>query len=67
VLYYVLICSLLIYLFSPQADKCSVSAEDKIKFSTRIVCFLLPWLKEFHEEQMLEKSVEASIRGNMIE
>ncbi|XP_012699751.1 lysine-specific demethylase JMJ25, partial [Setaria italica] len=46
-----------------KADKCSVSEEDKIKFSMRIVRFLLPWLKEFHQEQMLEKSVEASIRG----
>ncbi|TKW01723.1 hypothetical protein SEVIR_8G197725v4 [Setaria viridis] len=46
-----------------KADKCSVSEEDKIKFSMHIVHFLLPWLKEFHQEQMLEKSVEASIRG----
>ncbi|CAN6277290.1 unnamed protein product [Urochloa humidicola] len=46
-----------------KANGCSVSEEDKIKFSMRVVRFLLPWLKEFHQEQMLEKSVEASIRG----
>ncbi|CAM0146286.1 unnamed protein product [Urochloa decumbens] len=46
-----------------KAEEYSVSKEDKIKFSMRTVRFLLPWLKEFHQEQMLEKSVEASIRG----
>ncbi|XP_062224361.1 lysine-specific demethylase JMJ26-like isoform X2 [Phragmites australis] len=43
--------------------KWNVSKEDKIKFSRRTVHFLLPWLKEFHQEQILEKSVEAAIRG----
>ncbi|XP_062217925.1 lysine-specific demethylase JMJ26-like isoform X2 [Phragmites australis] len=46
-----------------KANEWSVSVEDKIKFSTRALRFLLPWLKEFHQEQMLERSVEASIRG----
>ncbi|WVZ78227.1 hypothetical protein U9M48_025975 [Paspalum notatum var. saurae] len=44
-------------------DSYSVCEEDKIKFSMRTVRFLLPWLKEFHQEQMLEKNVEASIGG----
>jgi hypothetical protein len=60
----------IIYLFGhisfPQTDEYGVSKEDKIKFSMRTLRFLLPWLKEFHQEQMLEKSVEASIRGKMI-
>ncbi|PAN03574.1 hypothetical protein PAHAL_1G006000 [Panicum hallii] len=46
-----------------ETDEYGVSKEDKIKFSMRTLRFLLPWLKEFHQEQMLEKSVEASIRG----
>ncbi|CAN6271130.1 unnamed protein product [Urochloa humidicola] len=46
-----------------KVEEYSVSKEDKIKFSMHTVRFLLPWLKEFHQEQMLEKSVEASIRG----
>ena len=54
-----------IFLFQ-QADEWSVSEEDKIKYSVRAVHFLLPWLKEFHQEQTLERSVEASIEGNMI-
>ena len=54
-----------IFLFE-QADEWSVSEEDKIKYSVRAVHFLLPWLKEFHQEQTLERSVEASIEGNMI-
>jgi len=49
-----------------EADEWSVSEEDKIKYSVRAVHFLLPWLKEFHQEQTLERSVEASIEGNMI-
>jgi lysine-specific demethylase 3 len=28
-----------------------------------IAHFLLPWLKEFHEEQMVEKRIEALIQG----
>jgi len=44
----------------------SVSEEDKIKYSVRAVHFLLPWLKALHQEQTLERSVEASIEGNMI-
>jgi len=46
-----------------EADEWSVSEEDKIKYSVRAVHFLLPWLKEFHQEQTLERSVEASIEG----
>ncbi|GJM89979.1 hypothetical protein PR202_ga06213 [Eleusine coracana subsp. coracana] len=46
-----------------KVDKWKVSDDDKIKFSLRIAHFLLPWLKEFHQEQMLEKSAEASIQG----
>nr|CAB3448521.1 unnamed protein product [Digitaria exilis] len=46
-----------------EGDTWSVSEEDKIKYSMRAVHFLLPWLKELHQEQTLEKSVEASIRG----
>ncbi|XP_021314768.1 lysine-specific demethylase JMJ25 isoform X4 [Sorghum bicolor] len=40
----------------------SVSEQDKIQFSMRIVRFLLPWLKEFHQEQMQEKSAEAATK-----
>ena len=54
-----------IFLFQ-QADEWSVSEEDKIKYSVRAVHFLLPWLKALHQEQTLERSVEASIEGNMI-
>jgi hypothetical protein len=32
----------------------------------RIVHFLLPWLKQFHQEQMQEKSAEAATKGSMI-
>ncbi|KAJ1277482.1 hypothetical protein BS78_04G007200 [Paspalum vaginatum] len=44
-------------------DHYSVSEEDKIKFSLHTLRFLLPWLEEFHQEQMVEKRVEASIGG----
>ena len=54
-----------IFLFQ-QADEWSVPEEDKIKYSVRAVHFLLPWLKALHQEQTLERSVEASIEGNMI-
>ncbi|KAG8076468.1 hypothetical protein GUJ93_ZPchr0006g46367 [Zizania palustris] len=37
--------------------------KNKIKSSLRITHFLLPWLKELQQEQMLERSVEAVIRG----
>jgi [histone H3]-dimethyl-L-lysine9 demethylase len=43
-----------------------VSEDDNIKFSPRIAHFLLPWFKEFHQEQMLEKSAESSIQGIII-
>lgn len=46
-----------------KVDEWKVSDDDKIKFSLRIANFLLPWLKEFHQEQMLEKSIEATIGG----
>ncbi|TVU33689.1 hypothetical protein EJB05_25522, partial [Eragrostis curvula] len=46
-----------------KVDKWKVSEDDKIKFSQRVAQFLLPWLKEFHQEQMLEKTAEASIQG----
>ncbi|KAL6848407.1 hypothetical protein ACP4OV_021701 [Aristida adscensionis] len=46
-----------------KAGKWAVSKDDNIKFSTRIAHFLLPWFKEFHQEQMQEKSIEASIQG----
>jgi hypothetical protein len=55
---------LLIFLF--QTEGYSVSEQDKIQFSMRIVRFLLPWLKEFHQEQMQEKSAEAATKGSMI-
>ncbi|TKV92594.1 hypothetical protein SEVIR_9G171300v4 [Setaria viridis] len=44
-------------------DNWDVSTDDKVKFSLRIVHFLLPWLKEFHQDQVLEKRIEASIQG----
>ena len=53
----------LFLLFVPQVDKWKVSDEDKIKCSHRIAHYLLPWLKDLHDEQMKEKSVEATIRG----
>ncbi|KAF7043341.1 hypothetical protein CFC21_052710 [Triticum aestivum] len=46
-----------------KVDKWKVSDEDKIKFSQRTIHFLLPWLKNFHHEQMQERSVEAAIKG----
>ncbi|GJN39960.1 hypothetical protein PR202_gb29116 [Eleusine coracana subsp. coracana] len=46
-----------------KVDEWSVPEEEKIKFFMHVVRFLLPWLKEFCQEQMLEKSVEARIRG----
>jgi hypothetical protein len=52
--------------FSPQVDKWKMSKDDNIKFSPRIAHFLLHWFKEFHQEQMLEKSAEASIQGIII-
>uniref|UniRef100_A0A453MSI8 JmjC domain-containing protein n=1 Tax=Aegilops tauschii subsp. strangulata TaxID=200361 RepID=A0A453MSI8_AEGTS len=42
-----------------KVDKWEVSKEDIIKFSHRNLHFLLPWLKDFHHEQMQEKSIEA--------
>ena len=56
---------LLIFLF-PQSRGYSVSEQDKIKFLMRIVHFLLPWLKQFHQEQVQEKSAEAATKGSMI-
>ncbi|AQK61168.1 Putative jumonji-like transcription factor family protein [Zea mays] len=47
----------------PKSGGYSVSEQDKIKFSMRIVHFLLPWLKQFHQEQMQEKSAEAATKG----
>jgi hypothetical protein len=52
--------------FSLQVDTWKVSEDDNIKFSPRIAHFLLPWFKEFHQEQMLEKSAESSIQGIII-
>ncbi|KAL6629319.1 hypothetical protein ACP70R_029084 [Stipagrostis hirtigluma subsp. patula] len=46
-----------------KVDKWGVSKDDNIKFSQRIAHFLLPWLEEFHQEQMQEKNIEASIQG----
>ncbi|GJN18775.1 hypothetical protein PR202_gb05973 [Eleusine coracana subsp. coracana] len=44
-------------------DEWKVSEDDNIKFSMRIAHFLLPWLKEFHDEQMVEKRIEALVQG----
>ena len=59
-----------VYLFAhisfPQSGGYSVSEQDKIKFSMCIMHFLLPWLKQFHQEQMQEKSAEAATKGSMI-
>ncbi|VAI52937.1 unnamed protein product [Triticum turgidum subsp. durum] len=46
-----------------KVDKWQVSEEDIVKFSHRNLHFLLPWLKDFHHEQIQEKSVEATIKG----
>ncbi|PVH61976.1 hypothetical protein PAHAL_3G167600 [Panicum hallii] len=46
-----------------KVDKWKVSEDDNNKFSMCIAHFLLPWLKEFHEEQMVEKRIEALIQG----
>jgi lysine-specific demethylase 3 len=54
----------LFLLFVPQVDKWKVSYKDTIKCSHRIAHYLLPWLKDFHNEQMKEKYVEAAIKGN---
>ncbi|KAE8770985.1 Lysine-specific demethylase 3B [Hordeum vulgare] len=51
------------WISSSEVDKWKVSREDKIKFSHRTIYFLLPWLKNFHHEQMQEKIVEATIKG----
>jgi hypothetical protein len=60
----------IVYLFAhisfPQSGGYSVSEQDKIKFSMCIMHFLLPWLKQFHQEQMQEKSAEAATKGSMI-
>uniref|UniRef100_A0A0E0CDS1 JmjC domain-containing protein n=1 Tax=Oryza meridionalis TaxID=40149 RepID=A0A0E0CDS1_9ORYZ len=46
-----------------KGDKEFADGKNKIKYSLRIARFLLPWLKQLHQEQMLEKSVEATIKG----
>jgi hypothetical protein len=38
----------------------------KVKFSVRIAHFLLPWLKEFQQEEMEEKNIEAIVQGIVI-
>ncbi|KAJ4775171.1 Transcription factor jumonji (jmjC) domain-containing protein [Rhynchospora pubera] len=38
--------------------------EDEIKYSWRIVKYLSPWLKDFHDEQTVEKENEARIKGH---
>ncbi|CAL5067670.1 unnamed protein product [Urochloa decumbens] len=46
-----------------EVDKWSVSEDMKVKFSLRILYFLLPWLKEFQQEEMEEKNIEAIVQG----
>ncbi|KAJ1692806.1 hypothetical protein LUZ63_009504 [Rhynchospora breviuscula] len=38
--------------------------EDEIKYAWRIVKYLSPWLKDFHDEQTVEKENEARIKGH---
>lgn len=37
--------------------------EEKIEYSKYIIPMLLPFLKQFNEEQMKEKAIEAKIQG----
>ncbi|KAJ3691070.1 hypothetical protein LUZ61_020234 [Rhynchospora tenuis] len=41
-----------------------LSREDEIKYAWRIVKYLYPWLKDFHDEQTAEKEIEARIKGH---
>ena len=65
-IYFLAWCIWHLLLFLSQVDKWKVSDDDNIKFSRQIAHFLLPWLRDFHHKQMLEKSVEATIRGIVI-
>lgn len=38
--------------------------EEKIKYSKYMLKMLLPFLKQFHAEQLAEKELEAKIQGN---
>lgn len=39
------------------------SDEEKVKYSKYILRILLPFLKQFHAEQLAEKKMEAKIQG----
>lgn len=44
-------------------DDFKVSYEEKIEHSKNQLMILLPFLKQFHQEQITEKEIEAKIQG----
>ncbi|KAJ3686956.1 hypothetical protein LUZ61_016120 [Rhynchospora tenuis] len=41
-----------------------LSTEDAVMYAWRIVKYLYPWLKDFHDEQTAEKETEARFKGH---
>lgn len=43
------------------------TGEEKVQYSKYIIRMLLPFLKQFNEEQMREKQIEANIQGMFLD
>jgi [histone H3]-dimethyl-L-lysine9 demethylase len=46
-----------------QPPKKEFSQENQIRHAYRIISLLLPWLRKLRHEQMVEKELEANVRG----
>lgn len=44
-------------------DDFKVSEEEKIKHTKKMLMIVLPFLKKFNQEQIIEKEIEAKIQG----
>ena len=65
--YYYVICSYVeSFLQALKDSQCQISEEEKIEHSKFILQILLPFLRRFNAEQVMEKEIEAKIRGSII-
>ncbi|KAI3943341.1 hypothetical protein MKW92_038911 [Papaver armeniacum] len=53
-----------VYLKSVKASKRKLGPEEKVEYSKYLLRYLLPVVKLIHEEQILEKELEATIQGS---
>ncbi|KAI3966579.1 hypothetical protein MKW92_022948 [Papaver armeniacum] len=53
-----------VYLKSVKASKRKLVPEEKVEYSKYLLRYLLPVVKQIHEEQILEKELEATIQGS---